>query len=239
MNYYFITGTSRGIGKAIAQQLLLDPNNYVFGFSRTNTISHERFSFQQLDLSNAAQVNKWKFPELKFADKICLVNNAGAIGAVKHAGNIETKEIESALYVNLVAPVVLTNSFLKSYSSLPVRQVIINVSSGAGKNPVDGWGVYCASKAGLDMYTRTLAEELKIDGKKEIFVFAVAPGIVDTAMQDQIRTADSGDFSRIQSFIDYKNTNQLAHPDLVAQKYLTILDLPEQFKDVIFSVKDI
>jgi benzil reductase ((S)-benzoin forming) len=113
------------------------------------------------------------------------------------------------------------------------------VSSGAGKNPVDGWSVYCATKAGIDMYTRTLAEELKIDGKKHIFAFAVAPGIVDTAMQDQIRTASSGDFSRVSAFIEYKNTDQLAHPDFVARKYLTILELPEKFKDVVFPVKDI
>lgn len=239
MNYYFITGTSRGIGKSIAQQLLLDPNNKVFGFSRTNTISHERFSFHEMDLSDKAAVSKWEFPALGDADKICLVNNAGAIGAVKHAGKMEAGEIAAAFNVNLTSPVIFTNAFLKTYSTLPVQQVIVNVSSGAGKNPVDGWSVYCATKAGLDMYTRTLAEELKIDGKKNIFVFAVAPGIVDTAMQDQIRTAESGNFSRISTFIDYKNTGQLAHPDLVAGKYLSILGLPEKFKDVVFSVKDI
>lgn len=239
MNYYFITGTSRGIGKAIAQQLLLDPNNKVFGFSRTNTISHERFSFHEMDLSNEAQVKKWEFPVLADADKICLVNNAGAIGAVKHAGKMDAAEITAAFNVNLVSSVILTNAFLESYGSFPAKQVIINVSSGAGKNPIDGWSVYCATKAGLDMYTRTIAEELKIDGKKHIFAFAVAPGIVDTAMQDQIRTANSADFSRISDFIEYKNTDQLAHPDFVARKYLTILELPEKFKDVVFPVKDI
>jgi benzil reductase ((S)-benzoin forming) len=239
MNYYFITGTSRGIGKSIAQQLLLDPKNKVFGFSRGNTLSHERFSFHQLDLSDVTAVSKWEFPALNDADKICLVNNAGAIGAVKHAGKMEANEIASAFNVNLVSPVMLTNAFLKAYSAQTAQQIIINVSSGAGKNPIDGWSVYCATKAGLDMYTRTLAEELKIDGKKHIFAFAVAPGIVDTAMQDQIRTVSNEDFSRINAFIEYKNTDQLAHPDLVAQKYLSILGLPEKFNDVIFSVKDI
>lgn len=239
MNYYFITGTSRGIGKAIAEKLLTGPNNKVFGFSRTNTISHERFSFQQIDLSEIAPVSKWEFPDLKDADKICLVNNAGAIGTVKHAGGMEPNDVVSAYHVNLVSPSILINNFLKKYASLPVEQVIINISSGAGKNPIDGWSVYCATKAGLDMFTRTLAEELKIDGKKHIHAFAVAPGVVDTAMQDQIRTADSADFSRIQSFIGYKNEHQLAHPDLVADKYLAILGLPEKFKDVVFSVKDI
>jgi benzil reductase ((S)-benzoin forming) len=239
MNYYFITGTSRGIGKAIAQQLLLDPQNYVFGLSRTNTIEHERFSFHEIDLSEEEQVSKWEFPVLKDADKICLVNNAGAIGSVKHAGKMEMADMTRAFYVNLVAPTIFCNSFLKTYSAFSAQQIIINVSSGAGKNPIDGWSVYCATKAGLDMYTKTLAEELKIDGKKNIFAFAVAPGVVDTAMQDQIRTAAPEDFSRIQSFIGYKNEDQLAHPDFVASKYLAILGLPEKYKDVVFSVKDI
>jgi benzil reductase ((S)-benzoin forming) len=152
---------------------------------------------------------------------------------------MEMVDMTRAFYVNLVAPTILCNSFLKTYSIIPVQQIIINVSSGAGKNPIDGWSVYCATKAGLDMYTRTLAEELKIDGKKNIFAFAVAPGVVDTAMQDQIRTASPEDFSRIQSFIGYKNEDQLAHPDFVASKYLAILGLPEKYKDVVFSVKDI
>jgi benzil reductase ((S)-benzoin forming) len=239
MNYYFITGTSRGIGKAIAEQLLQDPENHVTGFSRTNTISQERFSFHALDLSDVNAVAKYEFPELKDAGKICLVNNAGAIGTVKHAGGLETQDIISTYNANLVSPSVLTNNFLKKYASLPVEQVIINVSSGAGKNPIDGWSIYCATKAGLDMFTRTLAEELKIDGKKNIHAFAVAPGVVDTAMQDQIRTAGPSDFSRIQTFITYKNEQQLVQPSLVAAKYLTILGLPEKFKDVVFSVKDI
>ncbi|MEO5645429.1 MAG: SDR family NAD(P)-dependent oxidoreductase [Bacteroidia bacterium] len=239
MNYFFITGTSRGIGKAIAEQLLADENNFVFGIARTNTISHERFSFHALDLSDNAAVSGWEFPVLKDAGKICLVNNAGIIGSVKHAGKMQADEIASAFHVNLIAPAILTNTFLKNYENFTGKQVIINVSSGAGKNPIDGWSVYCATKAGLDMYTKTIVEELKIDGKRHIYVFAVAPGIVDTSMQDQIRSGSSENFSRIDQFIAYKNTDQLAAPGLVAGKFLAILELPEKFKDVLFSVKDI
>ncbi|MCX6310685.1 MAG: SDR family NAD(P)-dependent oxidoreductase [Bacteroidetes bacterium] len=239
MNYFFITGTSRGIGNAIATQLLANPKNQVTGLSRTNSISHERFSFVEMDLSDETSVKNWNFPELKNAEKICLVNNAGIIGAIYHAGKLEADDIAKAYQVNLVAPTVLTNSFLKKYSSISVKQIIINVSSGAGKNPIDGWSVYCATKAGLDMFTRTLAEELKIADKKHIYAFAVAPGVVDTSMQEEIRKSSSNDFSRIQTFIDYKNSHQLANPILIAEKYLSILELPEQFKDVIFSVKDI
>lgn len=239
MNYYFITGTSRGIGKAIATKLLANPKNQVTGLSRTNSISHERFSFVEMDLSDETQVKNWNFPDLKNAEKICLINNAGIIGSVHPVGKLNIESSSKAYQVNLVSPTLLTNSFLKKYSQIIIKQIIINISSGAGKNPIDGWSVYCATKAGIDMFTRTIAEELKIADKKHIFAFAVAPGVVDTAMQDEIRKSDLADFSRIQTFIDYKKTNQLANPDLIAEKYLSILDLPEQFKDVVFSVKDI
>jgi len=239
MNHFFITGTSRGIGKAIAEQLLANPENFVTGLSRTSTITHERYTHVEMDLSNIEQVSKFNFPVLEQAKKIALVNNAGAIGEVHYVGKLEDDSIVQAYNINLVAPTILTNSFLNSYASNSAKQIIINVSSGAGKNAIDGWSVYCATKAGLDMFTKVTAEELKIADKKNVFIFAVAPGIVDTAMQDQIRTASTGDFSQVQRFIDYKKSDQLAQPGFVAGKYLSILDVPEKFTDVVFSVKDI
>jgi benzil reductase ((S)-benzoin forming) len=239
MNHYFITGTSRGIGKAIAEQLLLDPKNFVTGLSRTSAITHERYTHVEIDLSDLEKVSQFNFPVLERAEKISLVNNAGAIGKVFYVGKIPDDLIKRAYNLNLVAPTILTNSFLNFYSSNPAKQIIINVSSGAGKNAIDGWSVYCATKAGLDMFTKVVAEELKIADRKNVFIFAVAPGVVDTNMQDEIRTADQTNFSNIQRFIEYKKTNQLASPDFVAGKYLAILELPEKFKDVLFSVKDI
>jgi benzil reductase ((S)-benzoin forming) len=239
MNHFFITGTSRGIGKAIAEQLLLDPQNFVTGLSRTSTIVHERYTHVEIDLSDLAKVSAFNFPVLEQAKKIALINNAGAIGKVHYAGKMDDDSVARVYNVNLVAPTFLTNSFLSSYSSNPAKQIIINVSSGAGKSAIDGWSVYCATKAGLDMFTKVVAEELKLSDKKNVFIFAVAPGVVDTAMQDEIRTAGVSDFSQVQRFIAYKKSDQLARPDFVAAKYLAILGLPEKFKDVIFSVKDI
>ena len=82
MNHYFITGTSRGIGKAIAEQLLSDPENFVTGLSRTSSITHERYTHVEIDLSDLGKVSEFNFPVLEQAKKIALVNNAGAIGKV-------------------------------------------------------------------------------------------------------------------------------------------------------------
>jgi len=223
----------------MAELLLKDSNNHVTGLARNCSITHERYVHVEMDLADETQMKKWSFPELKIAEKICLVNNAGIVGAIRYVGGMGSESIARTYHVNLIAPALLMNSFLKSYANHLAKQVIINVSSGAGKTPVDGWSVYCSSKAGLDMLTQTAAAELKIAGRKNVFVFAVAPGVVDSAMQDEIRQASKADFSRIQAFADYKTSDQLAHPDFVAAKYLAILEFPEQFTDVVFSVKDL
>lgn len=239
MNYYFITGTSKGIGKAIADEILLRENVQVTGIGRNNSHSSSKFTFVPLDLSDVRAVSRYEFPSCNDATKICLVNNAGALGEVKHIGDFSSENFEKIINLNLTAVMILTNKFVAAFSKKNIPLVILNISSGAGKNPIDGWSAYCASKAGLDMFSRVLAEEIAISGKKHVRVFAVAPGIVDTAMQDQIRTNSAEDFSRIQQFKEYKSTGQLADPRLTAQKLISILELPEKFTETVFSVKDL
>lgn len=239
MVYYFITGTSRGIGNSLARLILEDKNARVVGMARTNSIHSNNFTYVEMDLANINSVASWEFPECANAEKIVLVNNAGVVGHVSKVGSVDNFAIDRLFTVNLTSATVLINNFMKAYGEKNIPLVIMNISSGAGKNPIDGWSAYCASKAGLDMFSRVVAEELAISGKKHIKIFSIAPGIVDTAMQDEIRSASSKDFSRIQQFIDYKITEQLAHPDLTAAKLLGILAFPEKFPETVFSVKDI
>lgn len=236
---YFITGTSRGIGKALAELLLSREGNYVTGISRSCSISHERYNHIAADLSDPAVLRSWNFPALENVASVNLVNNSGMLGEVKYAGHQQAEIIQRAFNLNLVAPAVLTNAFLSAYQATGKKRVVLNISSGAAKNPIDGWNIYCASKAGLDHFTRTVALEQEKRGNSHVHLFSVAPGIVDTAMQDEIRNAEMAEFSRLDEFIGYKKSDRLAGPDLIARKLLSILDVPEKFGDAVFSVKDI
>jgi benzil reductase ((S)-benzoin forming) len=239
MKYYFITGTSSGIGEGLVKELLGRKEVKIFGFARRDPgITNSGYSHFTLDLGNFNEVDTFKFPDLKDASEIILVNNAGTLGEVAHVGHQEGADISRTLMVNLTSVAILSNKFLSSYGERQCRKVIMNISSGAGKSAIDGWSIYCASKAGLDLYSKVIAEEQKFV-KHPTHIFSIAPGIVDTEMQQKIRTSDKQEFSRINDFIQYKEQGELADPGLISQKLLRILDNPENFKETVFSVRDL
>lgn len=238
MHYYYITGTSRGIGKALAEQLLSRQNTYVIGLSRTATIEHERYEHITLNLNQVKSVDAQQFIALPDALSITLVNNAGTLGDTKHVGNISPQAIADTYVVNSIAPSLLMNSFVSSYQHTNCKRSIINISSGAGRHTIESWASYCASKAALDMFSEVAQEEqYKVTQQQPIRIFSVAPGIVDTQMQDEIRTTLPEDFSEVNRFIAYKKDGALTPPEEVAQQLLKIIDTPEKFKEVKLDVR--
>lgn len=238
MNYYFITGTSSGIGKSLALEILSDENSFVFGISRSCTITHERYLHFSVDFSDLDAVKSFSFEELKNVESVSLVNNSGTLSEVKHVGNLDDDNIIEGLNVNFIAPAILSNKFIRQYAVLKTRKVILNISSGAGKNPIDGWSIYCSSKAALDMLSKVLKVEQDLDGGG-FGVFAVSPGVVDTQMQTRIRSLSTRDFSRLNEFLNYKNSELLVEPELVSKKLFRILLYPENYKEVILSLRDL
>lgn len=237
MYFYFITGTNKGLGKAIAALLLENDNNAVFGISRKHTIKHQNYTPLTLDLNDLAAVKSFVFPEIKQMDSIVLINNAGIIGEIKHLGNQNEDEIIATYNVNLISPTLLINKFIKTYRDDTFKQ-IINISSGAGRNPIDGWSVYCSTKAGLDMLSLVLKEEIIINNEN-INVLSIAPGIIDTAMQESIREAKQQDFSNIEQFKTYKEQGDLANPVQTASLILQFLSNKNLHHKTICSVRDL
>ncbi len=237
MTIAFITGTSRGLGKAIAQLLLKDKNIRVIGISRKQSIEHPNYNHIILDFSDIEIVEKFRFPEKEF-DKCILINNAGVIEPIAHLGHEFSTDITNNYNVNLISPSILINLFMRQFSAKGKPLHIINVSSGAGKYPIDGWSTYSASKAGLDMVSLALNEELKLDKNNNIYIHSIAPGIVDTAMQNEIRKSNSANFSNVDKFKDYFDNNKLTSPKEVALKFKKVIDNPDEFPEVIIDVRN-
>jgi benzil reductase ((S)-benzoin forming) len=236
MNYYFITGTSSGIGKALVNQLLLDENNFIYGYSRTNALENARFKHTVVDLSKLKKVCNITFPNLKKADKIILINNAGTLGEIKHLGNLNNKDIITSFNVNITAVTILVNSFIKQYQSKKNERIIINISSGAAKSAYDGWATYCSTKAAINMLTETIDKEQKLQ-HSPIKAFAIAPGVVDTYMQEFIRKTDEKDFSNIEKFHSLKTSGSLYKAKDVANKLISLCEDTTKIKGLISRIE--
>lgn len=225
MHYYIITGASRGLGKALAETILAQPDTHVTGVSRHATITHERYHHQPLDLSDmlAVQNNLQKvFPPLPEATSITLINNAGVLGEIGYVGEVPNEHFEFVFDVNVIAPAMLMNTFLRTYAAQQVPRTILNISSGAAQRAVDGWAAYSASKAALDALSRTAQKEQDLRGTG-VRIRSLSPGVVDTAMQEQIRTAAERDFSEAGRFAALHTNGQLLTTPAVAASILELL----------------
>ncbi len=240
MNYFYITGTSRGIGKAIAERLLQNPDNMVYGISRTSSISHPNYKHIEADLSQPESIAKIEFSAHPEAENIGLINNAGMLGPVTQIGNLDPDETQKASMLNLASPMLLINKFVDAYQNQRSNKVILTTSSGAGRHTVESWSIYCATKAGIDMFSRVLQDEQNSRSRNNAFkVFAVAPGIVDTQMQTEIRGINEEDFKDVNKFISFKENNLLVSPEEVAEKFEDILLHPANYPDVLMDLREI
>ncbi len=240
-DHYLITGTSSGLGLALAEHLLRDPDVRVAGLARRPGPAHPHYAHHTVDLGRPDQwPTDWEtrfFPEHPGARRLVLINNAGTLGGIAYAGQQKSADIVQAFQVNVVAVALLTNAFLARYADHPAEQVIIHISSGAGKRPIDGWSLYCAAKAAVDMHARTVAAEAARQGRS-LRVYALAPGIVDTSMQGEIRQAPAEQFSNWAQFRDYHTQGELAAPGAVAEKIVRLIHQPALVSDVVVSVRD-
>lgn len=224
MNYFFITGSSTGIGKALTDLLLSNKKNFVYGISRSNGIHDSHYKHIQFDLTDTEKVRKFKFPDFEDAESVTLVNNAIFHSEIRHFEDTTQDDIAGTYGVNIISPALLMNSFIRKYQDFKYRRVVINISSGAAKRPIESWGNYCASKAALLMLGNVIDIEQKMKKQEErIRIFSFSPGVVDTKAQERIRSASQENFSDVKRFIDYKEKNQLAKPEDIAKKIQHII----------------
>ncbi len=241
MKYFIITGASKGLGEGLALELL-DENHHLICIARTESEKLQqlaaakncRISFIHFDLSASHDIphlvdTLFETVNLKAAEGMYLVNNAGVIKPVGRTENCPTDEVDLHMRVNLIAPMLLTAGFIKHTKDLPVVKRILNISSGAAQFPYYGWGCYCTAKAGLEMFGRCVSEEQR-DEQHPVETMAVAPGIIDTDMQDVIRSTDEREFIHREKFVAFKENGQLIPPALAGKKLAHLL-LSSDFKD--------
>jgi len=231
--HVIITGSSKGIGKELSL-LLLENHFQVYGYSRTNSITHKNFIFNHVDLSKVDLLDDIVLPKINQEDQIFLINNAGEIGTINPIGDKLTNEIIAEININAIAPTILCNKAIKRYKGRVKKLNILNISSGAALRPIASWGTYCQSKAALDMLTNMIKEE-----NNEITALSISPGVVDTDMQRKIRSVSSSNFSLKDKFVKYYTNGELADPIIIARKIFYIMTNLSQFKGNTVSLRDL
>jgi benzil reductase ((S)-benzoin forming) len=221
MNLYIVTGTTKGLGKALAERIAGDAANELIALARAPDGPIEGGTGYRLDLDDVAAIEhvfdrvEAHVKAKRFA-KAVLINNAGVIAPVGPIDRVPGQEIARAITVNLVAPLLLMRRFLLATAGIPVRRVI-NISSGAGRRPIAGWGPYCAAKSGLDMASRVAAQEM---AGKGVDIVSLAPGVIDTDMQGTVRGASKDDFPDVARFREMKTGGELRDAKDVAAEIL-------------------
>ncbi len=250
MNYYIVTGTSRGLGESLVKQLL-NPENKVFCLSRSLNFSlletAKRYSIDLpyyevnvADSINVEAIFKEIFLELQgqSLDSITLINNAGIVEPITTAGTMTAKELQINVETNLVAPMILTNLFLHYTNFIPTKKVIVNITSGAANHPYSGWSAYCSTKAGLDMFTRTVGLEQQKETHPTT-VISFSPGIMNTGMQTTIRTKTSEQFETVAKFKEYKEQGMLRSTDFVAEVLLKLVEEGTLVNGEVYDIKQL
>lgn len=228
MKHFIITGTSRGLGAALAMRLAVRGHHLVCISRRENEALTARaastgasLTFIPQDLSDIRHMDQLVediFATIDFenAEAIVLVNNAGTLEPIRPVSRCTSAELTQNLQTNLVAPILLAAGFLSKTENLPCNRRIINVSSGAGSRPYYGWGCYCSAKAGIDMFARCVALEAEHQ-ENPVKIVSFGPGVMDTDMQAAIRSTPQDDFVQLPKFLDLKKDGKLLPADTVAE----------------------
>ncbi|MDX1449066.1 MAG: SDR family NAD(P)-dependent oxidoreductase, partial [Acidimicrobiia bacterium] len=216
-----VTGGSSGIGAEIARQAAADDRDVIVVSRTTGPVG----THVGADLS---QADGWSaFAALVAdsavgADRLEIFHCAGTLTPIGFAGETDAAAYRANVLLNSAAPQILGDAVLRSVAGHGVPTTLVMITSGAARTAYPGWSAYCAGKAAMDHWVRTVGEEQRLrDGVK---VVAIAPGVVDTEMQSEIRQTDPSDFPNVERFRTLHAEGELRDPAAVAARIRSVVE---------------
>ena len=244
-----LTGASRGMGHAMAAQLLASGHDLLC-ISRKTSDELEGLAARAgrlceqwpQDLTRAeaaaAQLEGWLLTqEPGTLASVTLINNAGMIPRIAPLQDIPALQLAEALRVGLEAPMQLTGAFLRATTGWKAVRKVLNISSGLGRHAMAAQAPYCAAKAGMDHFTRCVALE-QAGQPNGARICSLAPGVIDTDMQVQLRGAEPARFPDRGNFVGLKEKGQLSTPADAAARVLAYLARADFGSQPVADVRD-
>lgn len=201
-SYAFVTGASRGLGRAFTIELAKRNINVLLvalpedGLPELCAHLKENYrikcSFFETDLTETENIKKlidWTLSRFRIN---ILINNAG-IGGSKEFEHAETDYLEKMIALNITALTLITHKLLPELKSHK-QSYILNVASIASFSPIGYKTIYPASKVFVHYFTRGLHQELK---RTAVFVSVLHPGPMKTNKQVIKRINKHGLFGRL------------------------------------------
>jgi NAD(P)-dependent dehydrogenase (short-subunit alcohol dehydrogenase family) len=235
-----ITGASRGLGAGLAARFAAAGMRLGLAARheppRPPGADPDTVLTAALDVTAAAAVDR-------FCDQVATrfgaidlwVNNAGVLDPIAPLRDADPAAVRHNVEVNVVGVAHGSAAYARHVRGRPGGGVLVNVTSGAATSPYAGWAAYCASKAAVDQLTRVVAIEEADAGLRAL---AVAPGLVDTAMQAAIRATPAERFPAVERFRARAREGAFNSPAWVADHVLRLAFGPGAPPDVVIRVPD-
>ena len=211
-----ITGASRGIGKGLADEFSKRGIKLGLCARSMEAVTSDRVVARAVDVTNADAVATFALDVSRELGAIHMwINNAGILKPVGPLRSVGSADFAEHLRINVLGVFHGSQSYVQHVRESGHAGVLVNISSGAGRNGYAGWSAYCAGKAAVDRMSECIAlEESDID----LRVHAVAPGVIDTDMQALIRGYSKEQFPMVDRFLQMKAENAFSSIEFVAAR---------------------
>lgn len=220
----WISGGSGGIGSALIETVPWDDARIV-DVSRSGVGGHEHLRADLSDELGWAILARSFEQELASGgvDRAVFVHAAATITPIGYAGEVDAEGYRRQVVLNSASPQVLGDAFIRAVTSADVEGHMIVLTSGAASSVYPGWSAYSAGKAAVDQWVRTTGAERASRGDR-CRVLAVAPGVVATQMQEEIRATPEDRFPRREKFVSLHEQGGLREPTEAAEGIWSLLD---------------
>lgn len=225
-----VTGGSTGLGLGLLDSFNTQHNNQLLvniarrdcpikaATDRGNHILNLRADMHDPESITQLQAELKSLLQKHQPDKLSVIHNAGQVTPIGLCTQLtDIEQIDRAFRLNISSVIALNATLLATLPHNTEARILL-ISSGAGRGPVPGWSVYGATKAAMDYYAQVLNQE-----QPRLRCVSLAPGVVDTDMQNTIRGHSADKFPPIERFLQLHEKQQLQSPTETARSIVNYL----------------